>query len=88
MRANIWIWETFFFWYKKNINFDIWVVAVLFLPVRLLRGSQGCSITYLFIYLSIYVTDVLDFVWGNVDVALKLFPNVLNFLIASIEKKK
>ena len=26
------------------------------------------------------VTDVLDFVLRNVDVALKLFPNVLNFL--------
>ena len=36
----------------------------------------------------IYVTQVLDFVWGIVAVALKLFPNVLNFLVAPIEKTK
>ena len=35
-----------------------------------------------------YVTQDSDFVWGNVDVALKLFPNVLNFSFAPIEKKK
>ena len=35
----------------------------------------------------IYVTQVLDFVSGIV-VALKLFPEVLNFLFAPIEKKK
>ena len=38
-------------------------------------------------YPSIDVTQVLDFVWGNVDVALKLFPDALNFLIAPIGKK-
>ena len=43
---------------------------------RLKRGS------------SIHVTQVLDFVCGIVVVALKLFPNALNFLIAPIEKKK
>ena len=34
-----------------------------------------------------YVTQVLDFVWGFVDVALKLFPKVLNYHFAPIEKK-
>ena len=38
--------------------------------------------------MSIYVTQVLDFVWGFVDVALKLFPKVLNFHFAPTEKKK
>ena len=33
----------------------------------------------IFHFRTVYVTQVLDFVWGIVDVALKLFPKVLNF---------
>ena len=47
--------------------------------------SATCSFI---VHDEINVTQVSDFVRGNVDVALKLFPNVLNFSFAPIEKKK
>ena len=34
----------------------------------------------------IHVTQDSDFVWGVIDVALKLFPSVLNFSFAPIER--
>ena len=57
-------------------------------------GHESCKELMVVLYLSglnmmvpRYVTDFLDFVWGNVDVALKLFPDALYFLFAPIEKK-
>ena len=70
-----------FFWHFYHVYHYFWNCSHV---IPLQRGMIFTKLSYLRIislpvYLRMYVTQVLDFVWGFVDVALKLFPKVLNF---------
>ena len=63
-----------------SLSADIWLWPKEVQTIELKKGRIGICM--------IYVTQVSDFVWGIVVVALKLFPKALNFLFTPIEKEK
>ena len=60
-----------YFLYRKDGSTFIWIIRMTFYQVM----AQDIVMPFRVI---VYVTQVLDFIWGIVDVALKLFPKVLN----------